>query len=258
MLSKDTYEYDFAFSYASENREIVKSVKNKLEAKNYKVFYDENEQSELLGKDIYSTLKENYKSKSKFVICFLSQDYLKKMWTNFELNVIKERLLLTFFSSDFLIPVLLDNSPIPEDIPNFIGYCKYTNVEELVNHLDKKYSSSLKEDIYFSNMNNIISILSNKIEKVFQSNKILHSIKLNDNYYFKTLTTYDTQSIGFFKKNENYFNYIPEILITWDIQSGIEFKLYHFNDMKECENPLNTLDELARELSQYILKRKRW
>ena len=117
-IAYDTPEmYDFAFSFAGEDRKTVELIKNYLTKQNYTVFYDNDFQYDLVGKDLYSYLREIYKNKCKFVVCFISENYAKKIWTNLEFTAVKERLMSTFFASDFLIPILIDNSNILKDIP---------------------------------------------------------------------------------------------------------------------------------------------
>ena len=55
------YEYDVALSFAGENREYVREIAKKLKAKKLKVFYDEFEETNLWGKDLYQYLKYIYK-----------------------------------------------------------------------------------------------------------------------------------------------------------------------------------------------------
>lgn len=101
MTSSSLYKFDFAFSFAGEDRDIVEAIKNILESKNYTVFYDNDFQHELIGKDLYSYLREIYRDKGKFIVCFISEHYAKKVWTNLEFTAIKERLMATFFAKRF-------------------------------------------------------------------------------------------------------------------------------------------------------------
>ena len=88
-IAYDTPEmYDFAFSFAGEDRRLVKSIKEMLEKQNYTVFYDNDLQYELVGKDLYSSLREIYKNKCKFVVCFISENYSKKVWTKLEFTAV--------------------------------------------------------------------------------------------------------------------------------------------------------------------------
>lgn len=52
MLKKLTPSFDVAFSFAGENREYVKKVAQYLRKNKVAIFYDENEQVHLWGKDL--------------------------------------------------------------------------------------------------------------------------------------------------------------------------------------------------------------
>lgn len=110
---------------------------------NYTVFYDKDYQHNLVGKDLYSYLREVYREKCKFVVCFISLNYTKKEWTNLELTAIKERFISTFFAADFLIPILIGKPWRIEDIPSYIGFYSYQTPSETAKMLINKFENSL-------------------------------------------------------------------------------------------------------------------
>ena len=61
-------QYDFAFSFAGEDRILVEKIKDGLNG--FKIFYDEDKQSELCGKDLYNYLRNLYMKRTKYVVCF--------------------------------------------------------------------------------------------------------------------------------------------------------------------------------------------
>ena len=65
------YEYDVALSFAGEDRIYVKEIAKKLKAKGLKVFYDEFEEANLWGKDLYQYLHYIYKENAIFCIIFV-------------------------------------------------------------------------------------------------------------------------------------------------------------------------------------------
>ncbi len=50
------FEYDVCLSFAGEDRAYVKEVASKLREMSIRVFYDDYEQAELWGKDLYTHL----------------------------------------------------------------------------------------------------------------------------------------------------------------------------------------------------------
>lgn len=115
------YNYDVALSFAGEDREYVKAIAKKLRAKKLKVFYDEFEESNLLGKDLYQYLHYIYKESSYFCVIFVSENYMKKAWTrNVELKAAQNRAFLE--NTEYILPIKLDSNVSLPGLPDTIGY----------------------------------------------------------------------------------------------------------------------------------------
>lgn len=99
--------YDFALSFAGENRNLAEALAQELATRETSVFYDKNEQHRILGNDVEEYLAPIYRSESKFVVPLLSKDYPKKIWTKFESEQFKQR-----FGEHSVIPIWYsDSSP---------------------------------------------------------------------------------------------------------------------------------------------------
>ena len=129
--------YDVAFSFAGEDRDVVAKIKE-IVSTEFNVFYDNDNQTDLIGKDLYRYLRDLYAHNAKYVACFLSEHYYEKIWTNLEFSAVKERLMNTFFDSDFLIPIMLDDTPLTRDIPSFIGFYKHTDISKTADLIKAK------------------------------------------------------------------------------------------------------------------------
>ena len=70
--------YDFALSFAGENRDFAAALAAELSSREISVFYDKNEQHRILANDIEEYLAPIYRSESKFVVVLLSREYPKK------------------------------------------------------------------------------------------------------------------------------------------------------------------------------------
>jgi hypothetical protein len=105
------YEFDFALSFAGEDRAYVSRVADALRLQGVNVFYDQFETAALWGKDLYTYLDEIYRIKSRFVIIFSSENYARKMWTNHERQSAQARALKE--KDAYLLPVRLDQTEIP-------------------------------------------------------------------------------------------------------------------------------------------------
>ncbi len=258
MVSYTTiYEFDFVFSFAGEDRNIVESIKKKLVKQNYSVFYDNDFQHVLIGKDLYSYLRNIYMSKGKYVVCFISANYTKKIWTNLEFTAIKERLMSTFFSSDFLIPIIIGESKILEDIPSFFGFYKHESIEKTTKLLINKFETSLIEDNYLKNIENFIRYLCEQVSVLLIKRGYRTETEKNtliiSNQYLKFKFTAD--------KNMNipcilvYFmeQWVPLIFISWNNVSILRFNIHYFDKIRPSLAN-QSLNDVIKLLEEYIIE----
>lgn len=118
-MSNTTRIYDVAFSFAGEDRDYVSQVAQSLKEKGIKVFYDEFEQINLWGKDLYQYLSDLYKNKADYTVLFISEHYARKQWTSHELKSAQARAFAE--SQEYILPVRFDATEIPGILPT-TGY----------------------------------------------------------------------------------------------------------------------------------------
>ncbi|WP_375413909.1 TIR domain-containing protein [uncultured Bradyrhizobium sp.] len=97
--------YDFALSFAGEDRDVAAALFNELMEREISVFYDKNEQDRIAAENIEEYLAPIYSSEAKFVVCILGDHYPRKIWTRVESKLFEER-----FKSGQVIPVLLNGT----------------------------------------------------------------------------------------------------------------------------------------------------
>lgn len=102
----DDIRYDFALSFAGEDRTHAKKLFEILTENEFEIFYDKNEQHLIFAENVEDYLAPIYSSQATYVICFLGPDYPKKVWTKFESTQFKER-----FGSNSVIPIWYSTSP---------------------------------------------------------------------------------------------------------------------------------------------------
>ncbi|MFW9877200.1 MAG: TIR domain-containing protein [Candidatus Thorarchaeota archaeon] len=107
------FQYDVAISFAGADRNQARNLANQLTDAGAKVFFDEYEAPDLLGKDLYSHLHEIYSQKAKFFVMLISTNYARNVWTSHERRAAQERALLQQ-NREYVLPVRLDETPIPE------------------------------------------------------------------------------------------------------------------------------------------------
>ncbi|UJX41676.1 TIR domain-containing protein [Desulfovibrio sp. JY] len=114
------YEYDFAISFAGENRELAKEISEQLEVFDTRVFIDENYEANFLGKAWHAQFELIFSNTSRLVICLLDQYYKAKIWPTFESECFLPRV-----ADGDVIPIFLDESIFP-GIPHDIIGVKYS------------------------------------------------------------------------------------------------------------------------------------
>lgn len=136
--------YDFALSFAGENRDLANALNQELTAREISVFYDKNEQHRIIANDIEEYLAPIYRSESKFVIALLSKVYPMKIWTKFESDNFKQR-----FGERSVIPVWYsDNQPSTFDESRRVGGMTFDpngNFSDQLNTIVETISKKLAE-----------------------------------------------------------------------------------------------------------------
>jgi len=75
------------------------------------VFYDEFQEDDLWGKNLYDYLTEIYRDKAKFCVVFASKHYAAKVWTNHERMAAQARAIKNL--GEYILPLRLDDTEIP-------------------------------------------------------------------------------------------------------------------------------------------------
>jgi hypothetical protein len=107
-------EWDFAISYARENRELARFISTKLKELDVSVYYDEDHEATLLGKKLSNELEEVFGTKSRYVVCLLDKYHAEKIWPTFERDIFVKRV-----KQQEVIPIYLDDTKfegIPADL----------------------------------------------------------------------------------------------------------------------------------------------
>jgi len=116
------YKYDFAISFAGEQREIAESLALKLVEKGIRVFYDSFELHELWGEDLAEKLFKVYSEESRYCIILASKQYLEKMWTTHERKSALQKQITQ--RGGYILPLRIDDISLP-GLPDTIGYINF-------------------------------------------------------------------------------------------------------------------------------------
>lgn len=107
----DAFDYDIAFSFAGEDRDIVQQLVYELLQNNIRVFYDADEKANLWGKDLYQYFQEIYRDRARYCVIFVSEAYSRRIWSQHELKQAQARDIIEH--REYILPVRLDDTEVP-------------------------------------------------------------------------------------------------------------------------------------------------
>ncbi|NWC00835.1 TIR domain-containing protein [Pseudomonas gingeri] len=117
--------YDYALSFAGEDREIARALYESLASRELTVFYDENESHRILGNDVEEYLAPIYRTEANYVLPMISSTYPRKIWTKFESDQFKNR-----FGENSVLPILIDDfNPSQFDMTADVGHMRVRRQE---------------------------------------------------------------------------------------------------------------------------------
>lgn len=103
-------DFDVALSFAGEDRDYVDKVAHLLRAKGVNVFYDNFEETELWGRDLYVYLTDVYRKRARFTVMLISQSYVKKLCANHERRAAQARAFEE--SREYTLPAKFDDTEV--------------------------------------------------------------------------------------------------------------------------------------------------
>lgn len=110
------YEFDFAISFAGENRGLARLIADQLAMLDCSVFFDEYFEANYLGTAWHKQFQQVFGEKSKYVVCLLDKYHLEKIWPTFERETFQQRV-----PEAAVIPLYLDDTPVPGIPKDIVG-----------------------------------------------------------------------------------------------------------------------------------------
>jgi hypothetical protein len=104
-------KYDVCLSFAGEDRDYVEEVARHLTELGVSRFYDTDEQADLWGKNLVEHLDEIYRKDSRFCVMFVSEAYVRKMWTRHERRAAFDRAMVQ--DTEYVLPARFDDTEVP-------------------------------------------------------------------------------------------------------------------------------------------------
>jgi hypothetical protein len=131
------YQFDFAISFAGENRELAKLIADQLEIFDCAVFYDEYFEANYLGKAWHKSFMHIFGEQARFIICLLDEHHVTKIWPTFERECFMPRV-----AEAAVIPIYLDDTLVP-GIPRDIVGIPFKSYSELGAELANKVTDNI-------------------------------------------------------------------------------------------------------------------
>lgn len=135
-------DFDIAFSYASEQIEIVNEFKQKLTSLGLNVFLDTEHPELFVFNNVPEVLKSVYDDENTAMLIFLSNDYIKKNFTKFEGHIALDRLL----EGKKISIIRIDDSELPW-LPSSHHF--FDIRKNNINYICNAILSALKKTILF-------------------------------------------------------------------------------------------------------------
>ena len=135
--------YDLVFSFAGEDRAYVEKVARYLRSKGVKIFYDKFEESHLWGRDLAEHFDMVYGTSARYCVIFISENYVKKMWTRHERRTALARALKEH--GEYILPARFDDTEV-EGIRSTLAYISLEDLKpsEFGRHILKKLGRDTK------------------------------------------------------------------------------------------------------------------
>lgn len=114
-FTKDA-EYDFAISFAGENRDLAREIATQLSLLDAHVFFDEHFEANFLGGAWSAQFERIFARDSRLVVCLLDRFYRDKIWPTFERECFLPRV-----PEGEVIPIFLDDTVFPGLPKDLIG-----------------------------------------------------------------------------------------------------------------------------------------
>lgn len=141
------YEFDIAISYASEQINVVKRTVEFLKKYGINVYFAPENQNCLVAKNILTELTDIYLNKCRYILAFISKEYLEKDITKNELSIALSRISK---GENCLLPVSVNQTRYFE-IDNDLYYfdlskeSEYSLAEKIANFIINEKRILIKE-----------------------------------------------------------------------------------------------------------------
>ena len=135
------FDYDIAFSFAGEDRNVVEPLAQRLKQQGVSVFYDRDKQAQLWGENLQEVLTDVYLKQARFCVMFISRAYAEKMWTREERRAAMARAMKQ--KRAYILPIRLDETELEGLLPS-VAHINFSDhaEDEIVGMILEKLDSN--------------------------------------------------------------------------------------------------------------------
>ena len=135
------HSFDVALSFSGAQRVFVSEVAGHLKTLGVKVFFDEFGKSGLWGANLVEEFQEIYEHRSRYVVIFVSVEYLESKWTSLERRSAIDGAMTR--NQQRVLPVRFDDVALP-GLSSSVGYLSASeySTAALASLIAKKVSES--------------------------------------------------------------------------------------------------------------------
>lgn len=119
-------KYDVALSFSGDDREIARSINERLKSHGLRTFYDDEHAISLWGMNLTESLPVIYSKESRLCLIILSESYVKKVWTRVELRAALSKSIRE--PKEYLLVYRTDNV-LPSSAPGLSDDVAYLNYQ---------------------------------------------------------------------------------------------------------------------------------
>jgi hypothetical protein len=121
----EKFDYDVAFSFAGEDRQVVEPVADRLKQANVSVFYDREKTAEMWGRNLDEYFADVFLNRARFCVMFVSHAYAEKMWARLERRSAMARAMKQ--KDAYILPIKLDDAELEGLLPtvHYISFSEH-------------------------------------------------------------------------------------------------------------------------------------
>ncbi len=168
----------------------------------------------------------------------------------------------TFFDSDFLIPIMLDDTPLTRDIPSFIGFYKHTDIPKTAELIKTKIQIPYADNNIILHRENLLEFFLVNVREAIQTHGLKAATFQNklyiENEGTKAVFTFSNDEflnlpcLLIFQGEVNT-NLCAEIIISWKKFPQIEFSITHTFDYTSDDNRKYSAQDAIKAVTEDII-----